>query len=118
MATQHLNNSGNATANVLLSRQEPGLLEASANEQNRRTETRIRIRVPKRYHHEPVLSRLVSQHGLTVNILAALLGVNAQDDGWFDLYLQGTNEQIRGGLLYLFELDVEVWRDSSFDDGW
>lgn len=118
MTTQHLNNSGNANANLLLTRQDPGLLEASATEPNRRTEARIRIRVPKKYHHEPVLFRLVSHHGLTVNILAALLGANTNDDGWFDLYLQGTSEQLRGALLYLFELDVEVWRDSSFDDGW
>lgn len=118
MPTQNLDNSGNATANVLQSSQEPGLSEASATEQNRRTEARIRIRVPKSYLQEPVISHLVSQHELTVNILAALLGSNAKDDGWFDLHLQGTSEQIRSGLLYLSELDVEVWRDSSFDDGW
>jgi len=118
VATQSLDSFGNAAANLLRSSQEPSLLEASATEQNRRTETRIRIRVPKSYHHEPVLSHLVSQHGLTVNILAALLGANAHDDGWFDLHLQGTSHQIQGALLYLNELDVEVWRDSSFDDGW
>lgn len=118
MQPQNLDNSRNATAYVLQSSQELGLSEASATEQNRRTEARIKIRVPKSYLQEPVLSRLVSQHELTVNILAALLGANAKDDGWFDLHLQGTSEQIRGGLLYLSELDVEVWRDSSFDDGW
>lgn len=48
---------------------------------DRPTQTRIRVRIPKQYHEEPVISRLVSKNGLTVNILAALLGANARDDG-------------------------------------
>jgi hypothetical protein len=85
----------------------------------RYTQTRIRIRIPKNYHQEPVISRLISQHGLTVNITAALLGANARDDGWFDLELQGTAAQIDSALLYLNELDLEIWHDSSAQtDGW
>uniref|UniRef100_UPI0025B2E11B NIL domain-containing protein n=1 Tax=Trichocoleus desertorum TaxID=1481672 RepID=UPI0025B2E11B len=85
----------------------------------RYTQTRIRIRIPKNYHQEPVISRLISQHGLTVNITAALLGANARDDGWFDLELQGTTAQIDSALLYLNELDLEIWHDSSAqEDGW
>ncbi|HEY9747443.1 MAG TPA: NIL domain-containing protein [Allocoleopsis sp.] len=85
----------------------------------RYTQTRIRIRIPKNYHREPVISRLISQHGLTVNITAALLGANARDDGWFDLELQGTAAQIDNALLYLNELDLEIWHDSSAqEDGW
>ena len=57
---------------------------------NRPTKTRIRIRIPKTFHEDPVISRLVSHHGVTVNITAALLGANARDDGWFDLELRGT----------------------------
>lgn len=86
---------------------------------HRYTQTRIRIRIPKNYHREPVISRLISQHGLTVNITAALLGANARDDGWFDLELQGTAAQIDSALLYLNELDLEIWHDSSAqEDGW
>jgi hypothetical protein len=62
----------------------------------RRTQTRIRVRIPKRYQQEPVISNLISDHGLTVNISAALLSANAREDGWFDLHLEvwnGSNEQ-------------------------
>ena len=55
---------------------------------SRPTQTRIRIRVPKEYHQEPVISNLISQYGLTVNFNAALLGVKTSDDGWFDLELK------------------------------
>ncbi|MBW4695047.1 MAG: NIL domain-containing protein [Lyngbya sp. HA4199-MV5] len=86
----------------------------------RPTQTRLRIRIPKNYHDEPVISRLISHHGLTVNINAALLGANARDDGWFDLELRGTREQIRSALLYFNDLDLEIWRDGTEaqSDGW
>lgn len=86
---------------------------------NRPTRTRIRLRIPKEYNDEPVISRLVSHHGLTVNITAALLGANARDDGWFDLELRGTNPQIQSALTYLDEMDLEIWDNSdSEEDGW
>lgn len=85
----------------------------------RRTQTRIRVRIPKRYQQEPVISNLISEHGLTVNISAALLSANAREDGWFDLQLQGTVPQIRSALLYLNDLDLEVWNGSNEqDDSW
>lgn len=80
---------------------------------SRPTQKRIRLRIPKNYHQEPVISRLVSEHGLTVNIAAALLGANARDDGWFDLDLHGTSSQISNALLYLNELDLEIWQDTN-----
>jgi len=86
---------------------------------NRPTKTRVRIRIPKEYHQEPVISRLVSHHGVTVNIAAALLGSNARDDGWFDLELSGTNRQIQSALIYLDEMDLEIWGRSELEeDGW
>lgn len=86
---------------------------------NRPTQTRIRIRIPKDLHEQPVISRLVSHHGVTVNITAALLSANARDDGWFDLELQGTRQQIQSALTYLNELDLEIWGEStSEEDGW
>lgn len=84
----------------------------------RPTHTRIRIRIPKDYHQEPIISRLISEHGLTVNITAALLGGNAQGDGWFDLELRGTAQQIQSGLIYVDELDLEVWHEATEEDGW
>ena len=86
---------------------------------NRPTHKRIRVRIPKEYNDEPVISRLVSQYGVTVNITAALLGANARDDGWFDLELRGTSPQIQSALTYLDEMDLEMWNESnSEEDGW
>lgn len=85
----------------------------------RPTQTRIRMRVPKEYHQEPVISRLISQYGLTVNFNAALLGAKSSDngwDGWFDLELHGTASQIASALIYLNDLDVEIWSNSTEPD--
>lgn len=86
---------------------------------NRPTKTRIRVRIPKEYNDEPVISRLISHYGVTVNIAAALLGANARDDGWFDLELRGTTSQIQSALTYLAEMDLEMWNESNSEiDGW
>jgi hypothetical protein len=60
-----------------------------------------------------VISRLVSEYGLIVNIRAALLAANAVGDGWFDLDLQGTEAQIHNGLAYLQELELEIWNENQ-----
>lgn len=86
---------------------------SSVSNDQRLTHTRVRIRIPKRYQQEPVISNLISNYGLTVNIAAALLGANAREDGWFDLDLQGTVPQIQSALLYLNDLDLELWYDSD-----
>lgn len=96
-------------------------LEGDSNsvEDNRQTTSRIKIRIPKEYHQEPVISRLVSNYGVTVNITGALLGANARDDGWFDLELRGTSRQIESALTYINELDLEIWGSSKPEvDGW
>lgn len=83
------------------------------------SDSRIRVRIPKQYHQEPVISRLASDYGLQVNIIGAILGQNAKEDGWFDLLLKGTPQQIDSALIYLSDLDVEIWRDSKSEvDGW
>jgi NIL domain len=70
---------------------------------------KIRVRIPRNYHDEPVISRLVSDYGLVINIRAAILGANAIGDGWFDLDLQGSNQQIELAIAYLRKLALEVW---------
>ena len=82
----------------------------------RLTQTRIRIRVPKEYHQEPAISNPISEYGLRVNFNAALLGVKTSDDGWFDLELNGTAQQIESALIYLNDLDVEIWSNSNNPD--
>ncbi len=80
---------------------------------NKLTNKRIRLRIPQEYHQEPVISRLVSDYGLIVNISAAILGSNAIGDGWFDLDLQGTTAQIDNALVYLNDLDLQIWDESK-----
>lgn len=77
---------------------------------------RIRVRISQEHHQEPVISRLVSEYNLTVNIKAAILGQNAVGDGWFDLDLQGTEAQIENGLNYLQELKLQVWDENSINN--
>jgi ABC-type methionine transport system ATPase subunit len=86
-------------------------------EDTRLTQKRIRVRIPKDYHQEPVISHLVSHYHLTVNIMAAILGANASSDGWFDLNLQGMATQIENALAYLNDLNLEIWNDTE-TDGW
>ncbi|MCF2147423.1 NIL domain-containing protein [Desmonostoc muscorum LEGE 12446] len=86
---------------------------------NRRTQTRIQVRIPKDLHEEPVISRLVSHYGVTILIAAAELSANAPEYSCFDLELRGTTSQIESALTYLDELDLEVLRQSNpEEDGW
>ncbi|KYC37523.1 ABC transporter [Scytonema hofmannii PCC 7110] len=84
--------------------------------ENQLVHKRIRLRIPQEYHQEPVISRLVSNYGLTVNIAAAMLGSNGIGDGWFDLDLQGSCEQIESALIYINDLDLEIWHDINTGD--
>mgnify|MGYP006335763771 CR=1 FL=1 len=44
-------------------------LPQSEKADSRPTQIRVRIRVPKEYHQEPVISNLISEYGLTVNLV-------------------------------------------------
>ncbi|AFY81451.1 NIL domain-containing protein [Oscillatoria acuminata] len=83
---------------------------------SRPTHLRIRIRIPKEYQEEPIISRLISDHELTVNLNAALLASNIKNDGWFDLDLRGKKCQIDSAMIYLNDLDVEIWSKSTDPD--
>ena len=87
------------------------------NEDDRHTQTRIRLRIPQQYQQEPVISRLVSDYALTISITAAILGANGKGDGWFDLTLQGASTHIEGALTYLNDLNLEIWNEVE-TDGW
>jgi ABC-type methionine transport system ATPase subunit len=97
---------------------DPDLSVSTAREKYQ-SDSRIRVRIPKEYHQEPVISRLASDYGLQVNIIGAILGQNAREDGWFDLLLKGTPQQINSAMIYLSDLDIEIWGDSKSEvDGW
>lgn len=89
------------------------------NSDRRITTASITLRIVGDYHQEPVISRLISEFGLTVNISAAILGGNDHDDGWFKLDLEGTSLQIQSAFIYLHDLGLEIWEDKSeSDEGW
>lgn len=72
----------------------------------------IKIRIPEELHSEPVISQLISQYGVTINIISATLGIKA-GSGWFHLSFKGTQAQIQTAIAYLNDLDIEIWEDSS-----
>lgn len=72
----------------------------------------IKIRISEDLHSEPVISQLISQYGVTVNIVSATLGLNA-GSGWFHLSLRGNQAQIQTAIVYLNDLDIEIWEDDS-----
>jgi ABC-type methionine transport system ATPase subunit len=83
---------------------------------DKKAKARILVRIPKDYREEPIISRLISQHGLTVNIAAAILGANGRDDGWFDLEISGTTKQISSAQIYLNDLDLEVLSEPKYQE--
>ncbi|CAN1213572.1 ABC-type metal ion transport system [Tumidithrix helvetica PCC 7403] len=80
---------------------------------------RIWLRIPKLYQQEPVISKLVSHHGLIVNINSAMLSAETQLEGWFNLELRGTAQQINSALTFANELGVETVPDyDDREEGW
>jgi hypothetical protein len=80
-------------------------------------QTQVKVRIPKARHPDPVLSNLINRYGLKVNILGALLGGNGQEDGWFDLAIEGPAATIHEALLDLVELDADLWFNTEASDG-
>lgn len=80
----------------------------SANKSIKSASIHSRILVPQRYHTQPVISRLVSRYNLTVNIIAASLTWESDNDGWFDLELSGSPQQLTDSLSYLQGLGVNL----------
>lgn len=70
-------------------------------EEEQITQTKVQICIPKHYRAQPVISELVSSYGLTINIISALLGGDAHDEGWFDLEISGQHRQILLCMRYL-----------------
>jgi ABC-type methionine transport system ATPase subunit len=88
-------------------------------QQRRRTQTRIQVCIPKHLYREPVISRLISLYGVTVNITAAQLDSRLPQEGYFDLDIGGTVYQIESAMSYLTKLNVDIWYQSTIEeDGW
>ncbi|MBD0261538.1 MAG: NIL domain-containing protein [Tolypothrix sp. Co-bin9] len=88
-------------------------------QKNNLTKVRLRLHIPQSYQQEPVISRLISAHGLIINITKAIVGENTDGYGCFDLELQGTPPQISSGLTYLESLNLTIKGKPNVDgDGW
>lgn len=79
---------------------------------------RIRVLIPQLYRQEPIISRLIVNHDLTVNIIGVILKADHQL-GQFDLELSGTVGQLQTGLTYLSSLNLVIQGKPNVDgDGW
>lgn len=97
----------------------PQVLNLDSSNRNRTTSTRIRIKIPKKYHQKPIIANLASEHNLKVNILSAILTKDPYEDGLFDLEMIGHSQAIDAALIHLSELDIEVWHEAASEtDGW
>jgi hypothetical protein len=63
--------------------------------------------IPPTYQRLPILSRLTSRFGVTVNIVGAALSAGWERSGEFVLALWGSPQQQASGLAYLKSLDVQ-----------
>ncbi|MCP6762292.1 MAG: NIL domain-containing protein [Fischerella sp. CENA71] len=68
----------------------------------------IEIRVPEKYHRQPIISRLISRYDLSVNIAAAAFEIETKKDGWLNLEIQGSSQQLESGITYLRGLSMKV----------
>ena len=93
-------------------------LVSSVSEKSSVTQIRLRIYIPQSYQQEPIISILISEHGLAVNITGAMLTSNNKQ-GHFDLELRGTPNQICSGLAYLEALKLKILgKPNAQGDGW
>ena len=96
----------------------PSLI-SPALQKNNLTKVRLRLYIPQCYQQEPVISRLISAHGLVVNITKAIVEEHTDRHGYFDLELQGTPPQISSGLTYLESLNLTIKGKPNADgDSW
>ncbi|WP_052049583.1 NIL domain-containing protein [Leptolyngbya sp. KIOST-1] len=63
--------------------------------------------IPPTYQRLPILSRLTSRFGVTVNILGAALSARRRRGGEFVLALEGGPQQQASSLAYLKDLQVQ-----------
>lgn len=82
------------------------------------TQMRLRIYIPQRYQQKPIISSLISEYGLVVNITDAML-IPDNPQGKFDLELKGTASQICSALNYLEALQLKILGNpNAYGDSW
>jgi L-aspartate semialdehyde sulfurtransferase ferredoxin len=79
---------------------------------------RLRLEIPASYYQEPILSRLISEHKLIVNIIEAQLSKNTIES-YCEVELRGTPQQINQGLNYLKSLNVQITgKPNTAEEDW
>jgi ABC-type methionine transport system ATPase subunit len=68
------------------------------------TQVSIQLRIPLEYREKPIISQMIADYGLTVNIRSALLVTNTP--GQFELELQGESVQIQKAFDYMEQLNL------------
>jgi ABC-type methionine transport system ATPase subunit len=69
----------------------------------------VRIQIPSNLHQVPIISQLITDYQLAVNIQAAVLDRKATGGGWFDLSVTGDATQLQTALNYLKQIGVQIW---------
>jgi ABC-type methionine transport system ATPase subunit len=83
------------------------------------TQLRLRLYIPKVYWQKPIISQIISQFNLTVNITGAELEKNNNLPGCFDLELRGSMSQIHDALNYLESLNIKILgKPNTEGDSW
>ncbi|AKG20623.1 NIL domain-containing protein [Calothrix sp. 336/3] len=91
--------------------------QISSIKQSNFTHIRLHLQIPGIYHQEPIISRLISDYQLVVNITGAILENHPQAPGYFDIELSGTIPQIHQGLKYLESLKLQIKGKGNFAGG-
>jgi L-aspartate semialdehyde sulfurtransferase ferredoxin len=79
---------------------------------------RIRVYYPRGLQQEPIISKLISEHGLMVNRMSTRRNTQSQQRR-FDLELTGAIAQIQSGLIYLESLNLKLKGKPNPDgDSW
>lgn len=80
---------------------------------------RLRLDIPSFYDREPILSRLVSDFNLVVNITRAKLGKGSTHESYCDIEIKGTPQQINQGLIYLKSLNLRmIGKPNTAEEDW
>ncbi|MBF2063512.1 MAG: NIL domain-containing protein [Calothrix sp. C42_A2020_038] len=82
-------------------------------EHNQTARLKLKLGILKRYQRQPIISKLVSDFSLTINITSAILPDNACHDGLFELEIWGKLQQIHASLMYLEKLGMPLLIDAS-----
>ena len=77
---------------------------------------RLRLRIPPEHVQQPILSELIRNFPVQLNIRAAMLASSGQEGGWFDVQLDGDDATLKAALAQLKAQGVELWVDTPTED--